>query len=69
LIELSLISGRIVLILSIFEKNIPMKRINKVRLVVLSALIFGLAFLNIFFADMPNFSPIAAIALFSGAFI
>ena len=68
MIELSLISGRIVLILSIFEKNILMKRINNVRLVVLSALIFGLAFLNIFFKDIPNFSPIAAIALFSGTF-
>lgn len=45
-----------------------MKKINKVRLIVLSALIFGLAFLNIFFKDIPNFSPIAAIALFSGTF-
>ena len=46
-----------------------MKSLNKVRLIVLTAIIFCLALLNIYFHEIPNFSPIAATALFAGAFI
>ena len=47
----------------------PMKSVNKVRLIVLTAIVFCLAFLNIYFSEIPNFSPIAATALFAGAFM
>ena len=46
-----------------------MKESNKIRLIVLSSIVLCLAFLNIFFAEIPNFSPIAATALFAGYFI
>ena len=46
-----------------------MKNVNKVRILVLSTIVFCLAFLNIYFTDIPNFSPIAATALFAGFFI
>ena len=46
-----------------------MKSVNKVRLIVLTAIVFCLAFLNIYFSEIPNFSPIAATALFAGAFM
>ena len=46
-----------------------MKESNKIRLMVLSSIVLCLAFLNIFFAEIPNFSPIAATALFAGYFI
>ena len=46
-----------------------MKSVNKVRVIVLSAIVFCLAFLNIYFSEIPNFSPIAATALFAGAFM
>ena len=36
---------------------------------MLTAIVFCLAFLNIYFSEIPNFSPIAATALFAGAFI
>jgi len=46
-----------------------MKSVNKVRVIVLTAIVFCLAFLNIYFTEIPNFSPIAATALFAGAFM
>jgi hypothetical protein len=36
---------------------------------VLSGIVLCLAFLNIYFSEIPNFSPIAATALFAGFFI
>ena len=52
-----------------WQKLKHMKSLNKVRLIVLTTIVFCLAFLNIYFSEIPNFSPIAATALFAGAFI
>jgi len=46
-----------------------MEKATKTRILIISSIVILLSFLNIWFSKFPNFSPIAAMALFGGAYL
>lgn len=51
------------------KKLKKMEQALKTRILIISSIILLLSLLNIWFSQIPNFSPIAAMALFGGAYL